>query len=181
MSDKKNNRFVPLFITAVSLIYFQGNIWSMILGFLVSAAGLALRLKSAGYAASSDKLVTAGPYAHSQNPHFLGNIILFTGIGIMSFALFPFFQILIPVTLFIYYRSLAVAESENAASLSGDEYAEYAAAVPLVGWRIRAYVGIDSAIEAYDASMGRKFENKTHKAFAFIVLTFLIIWFVRIF
>ena len=176
----KNKNIIPLVIACLSLIYFQGNVWSMIIGFLISAAGLSLRRRSAGYINTSGKFVTSGPFAHSQNPHFVGNILLYSGIAVMSFALFPFFQILIPVLLYLYYRSLASVRAKELKSSLGDQYELYASKVPLAGWRMSAF-GIGRNGDTYDSVAGKTYESGTRKAFAAVTVTFLIIWLVRIF
>jgi hypothetical protein len=99
----------------------------------------------------------------------------------MSFALFPFFQILIPFALYLHYRSLAVFRAKNMKSSLGDEYEQYASQVPLAGWRVSTLnIGKNNG-DAYDASAGKRYESATRKAFAAVTATFLIIWLVRIF
>jgi protein-S-isoprenylcysteine O-methyltransferase Ste14 len=58
----------------------------------VSAVGFWLRLWGAGYLASAvvwsrqaqaERLVVAGPFRHTRNPLYLGNLLLFTAFGVL--------------------------------------------------------------------------------------------------
>ena len=53
-------------------------------GFLLAAAGEALRLWAAGHLLKTRELVTSGPYRYTRNPLYLGRLLIFTGLCIMA-------------------------------------------------------------------------------------------------
>ena len=84
----------------------------MIIGFAVALFGEFWRLWGVCYAGSETRttngvgatfLVVTGPYAHVRNPLYIGNMMMYLGIGIMSMSLFPYLQII--ALLFFFWPS----------------------------------------------------------------------------
>ena len=98
----KYRSYTPIPFIIIMLLYQNSNIWSLITGFIIACMGEYLRLWGVSWAGSETRttgnvggtfLIISGPFAHLRNPLYLGNIMMYTGIGIMSFALFPWLQI----------------------------------------------------------------------------------------
>src|ERR1035441_3637571 len=98
----KYRSYTPIPFIVVMLLYQNSNIWSLIAGIIIACMGEYLRLWGVSWAGSETRttgnvggtyLIISGPFAHLRNPLYLGNIMMYTGIGIMSFALFPWLQI----------------------------------------------------------------------------------------
>ncbi|PKL81401.1 MAG: isoprenylcysteine carboxylmethyltransferase family protein, partial [Ignavibacteriae bacterium HGW-Ignavibacteriae-3] len=86
------------------MVYFQvATVSSMIIGFLIALIGEFFRLWGVSHAGSETRttdgvggtfLVVSGAFAYVRNPLYLGNMLMYLGIGIMSMALFPYLQII---------------------------------------------------------------------------------------
>lgn len=71
-------------------------------------------------------LVDTGPYARTRNPLYVGNILLWTGLGL---AQWPAALFVTPILCFYYSAIVAWEEARLHATLGGP-YAAYAARVP---------------------------------------------------
>jgi len=110
-------------------------------GLLAAGASLALlgeaiRMWAAGHLTKSVRLVTSGPYAYTQNPLYLGRLLILTGLAIASpmpgrmnlVALATGYAV-----FFFYYipRKLRV-EGGRLARLHGAAFEEYHRSVPIL-------------------------------------------------
>ena len=57
---------------------------SVTVGFAVMLVGEALRFWAAGHLLKTEELVTSGPYRHTRNPLYLGRLLIFTGLSVMT-------------------------------------------------------------------------------------------------
>ncbi len=114
-------------------------------GAIAVVMGEGIRIWAAGHLVKSVRLVTSGPYAHTQSPLYLGRLLILTGLGIaarhetylnlaalaIGYAVF-----------FIYYmpRKLRV-EGGRLARLHGPAYDQYARSVPALFPSLTRYPG----------------------------------------
>ena len=98
----KYRSYTPIPFVIVMFLFANSNIWSLIAGLIVALSGEFIRLWGVSWAGSETRttgeaggtfLIVSGPFAHVRNPLYVGNILIYTGLGIMSFALFPWLQI----------------------------------------------------------------------------------------
>lgn len=185
-----NYRYTPLPFIALMFLFRAPNIWSLIIGLLITSLGEIIRLWGAGYSnihtspdtfktQNSYPFLTTGPFAHSRNPLYLGNILLYFGLSLMSFALFPFLQIF--VALFFYLQYSYLIKKEEANILNVDE--DYFRFVPALLPRISAFSleqkgGISPKKTAFSLHNGLLRESLNIKAFVFLSVTFVLIWFI---
>jgi protein-S-isoprenylcysteine O-methyltransferase Ste14 len=184
----KYRSYTPLPFVAVMLIFQQPNIWGLIAGFFIAALGEFIRLWGVSWAGSETRttgnvggtfLIVNGPFAHLRNPLYLGNILMYTGIGIMSFALFPWLQIAGLLFFGLQYHLIVTEEEGYLRKTFGKQYQDYTANVPRFIPRLTPYK-VDK-IERPDFSWkeGFKSETRTLQAFSFIIITLVILWFLR--
>ena len=116
----KYRSYTPIPFLLIMFFYANPNIWSILIGLLIALTGEAIRIWGVSWAGSETRttgnvggsfLVISGPFAHVRNPLYVGNILMYTGLGIMSFALFPYLQILGLIFFYFQYR-LIVQEEE---------------------------------------------------------------------
>jgi protein-S-isoprenylcysteine O-methyltransferase Ste14 len=97
------------------------NLMTILSGLPVIIAGEFLRIWAVSYAGSETRttsgvggsnLVTQGPFAYVRNPLYLGNILIYLGIGIMSYALFPYLQIFAFLYFTFQYYCIILNEEE---------------------------------------------------------------------
>jgi len=125
-------------------------------GAVVSFFGLALRAWSAGHIRKNDALATAGPYAHTRNPLYLGSFLLGLGFTIAS-ARWPLALLFVALFLGIYFPVMRV-EAKTLAGLFGKDYERYAADVPLFLPRLRPYSGRNAA-SRFDAGLYMRYRE----------------------
>jgi protein-S-isoprenylcysteine O-methyltransferase Ste14 len=97
---------VPLgFIFAVLYFWLARPTWrSMALGSVVVVPGLLIRALASGHVRKNETLATAGPYAYTRNPLYLGSLLIGLGFSAASRSwwvcvalLVMFFAIYLPV------------------------------------------------------------------------------------
>lgn len=170
------------------LLYNNSNIWSLISGFAISVIGEFIRLWGVSWAGSETRstggvggtfLIVDGPFGHVRNPLYVGKILMYTGIGIMSFALFPYLQIIGLLFFSIQYHLIVTEEEGYLRKTFGKQYQDYTENVPRFFPRVTAYK--ISKIERPDFSWKEGFvsEIRTLQSFGFIIFTLIIIWYWR--
>jgi protein-S-isoprenylcysteine O-methyltransferase Ste14 len=170
------NRGALLAVPAVALVVFGRPTGRSIgLGLPVALAGELLRCWAVGYSGvttrgdrvNAPRLVTGGPYAHTRNPLYLGNLITalgftiaFTGgLGVRSRLLLAALGL---GTMLGVYTTIVPHEEAFLADAFGDDYADYSVRVPRVGWRVKP---AEFAKGAFDSSVIAEAETKTFVTF----------------
>ncbi|HEX2963270.1 MAG TPA: isoprenylcysteine carboxylmethyltransferase family protein [Ignavibacteriales bacterium] len=183
----KYRSYTPIPFLVLMLLFRSPNIFSIIIGFIVAASGELIRLWGVSYAGSETRttgavggtyLVISGPFAHTRNPLYVGNILLYMGIGIMSLALFPYLQIAAFVFFYLQYKFIINEEETYLKKAFGAQYEEYYKNVPRFLPRISAYKNNNVTQPKYNIAAGLKSERRTLQAFSIVSLTIIIIWFV---
>jgi protein-S-isoprenylcysteine O-methyltransferase Ste14 len=184
----KYRSYTPIPFLLLMFIYEDANIWSLILGFIIAFSGELIRLWGVSWAGSETRttgtvggafLIVKGPFAHVRNPLYLGNILMYVGIGVMSFARFPYLPIA-AILFFSFQYYLIVKEEENyLRETFSKEYEDYCKNVPRFFPRLTAFKIKDIEQPPFSLKAGLKSEKRTLQAFAFVILTILIIWFIR--
>ena len=101
------------------LAFMKPTLSSIVAGFLIALTGELIRIWSVSFAGSETRttsgvggtyLVTQGPYSVVRNPLYIGNILLYVGIGIMSMSLFPYLQLFALCFFIFQYYCIILAE-----------------------------------------------------------------------
>lgn len=184
----KYRSYTPLPFLVVMYIFFKASVLSLIVGFAVALIGELIRFWGVSWAGSetrttsgvgSSYLVISGPFAHVRNPLYIGNIFMYVGLGIMSFSLFPYLQI-IALLFFLFQYFLIVGEEEEfLAKKYGLDYEEFKKNVPAFLPRIIPYKNEKIIQPQVNFKKGLKSETRTLQAFLFISLSMLVIWLVK--
>ncbi len=125
--------YTPIPFLVVMVLFMRPTAVSMIAGLAVAVAGEAIRLWGVCYAGSETRttgrvggtqLVTSGPYAYVRNPLYIGNILMYVGVGIMSNALMPYLP-LIALAYFVFQYSGIVTLEEEYLSETFPTWEEY--------------------------------------------------------
>ncbi len=120
---------VPLL---AAMLAFPPRAWAP--GLLILATGEALRLLAVGHIGLPSRtraddvgdLVRSGPYGWVRNPLYLGNLLLFGGLGTV---LWPSAVVAVPI-LVVYYQLIVRWEERNLAARLGEPYRRYLVEVP---------------------------------------------------
>ncbi len=108
--------------------------WSLVIGLVLALTGESIRFWGVSYAGSETRttgkvggtqLVTSGPYSYVRNPLYLGNILMYSGVGIMSNALMPYLP-LIALFYFAFQYNVIVELEEEYLSRTFTDWQKYA-------------------------------------------------------
>ncbi|KAF0142251.1 MAG: S-isoprenylcysteine methyltransferase-like protein [Stygiobacter sp.] len=179
----KNRSYSPIPFLVLMLVFQQATPASLIAGFAVALLGEFFRFWGVAYAGSETRrtgevgatyLVVSGAFAHLRNPLYLGNMLMYLGIGIMSYSLFPYLQI-IAMAFFIWQYYVIIKEEEGfLVQKYGKAYEEYRAAVPKLIPSLKAYPNPGIEQPPFNPKAGLKSEMRTLQAFAFIILIVIV-------
>lgn len=182
MSDLRDRLFTlrsytPIPFLLLGLIFGQPTITSIAAGLLVALIGESIRFWGVGHATSetrvtgsvgASRLVTSGPFAYVRNPLYLGNILLYTGFGIMANLLW-----LIAITFcwFLFQYAMIVSrEEEFLAGKFGKEYEAYRRAVHRFLPRLTPYKREGSL----DWKIAIRSERRTFQAFGIALMLMIV-------
>jgi protein-S-isoprenylcysteine O-methyltransferase Ste14 len=184
----KYRSYTPIPFVIIMLLYANPNVWSIIAGFAIAFLGEMIRLWGVSWAGSETRttstaggtfLIISGPFAHVRNPLYVGNILMYTGLGIMSFAVFPWLQIAGLVFFTVQYLSIIKGEEAHLSKTFGDNYQNYLKNVPRLFPRISAYREPGVVQPPFNSAAGRRSEKRSIQAFVIVAITILLIWFLR--
>jgi protein-S-isoprenylcysteine O-methyltransferase Ste14 len=183
----KYRSYTPIPFLLVMIFFENANIWSLIIGFIIALSGEMIRLWGVSWAGSETRttgtvggtfLIISGPFAHLRNPLYLGNILIYTGIGIMSYALFPYLQIIGALFFYLQYSLIVREEEKYLAEVFGKEYQEYVKHVPRFLPRLTPYKKGSAVQPPYNFKAGLRSERRSMQALGFVSLTIFLLWFI---
>ena len=178
--------YTPIPFLILMVIFAKPTVTSLIVGFIIAFAGEYLRIWGVSWAGSETRttggvggtyLIISGPFAYVRNPLYVGNILLYVGIGLMSWALFPYLQITALFVFSIQYYFI-VLEEERYLIDEFNDYAEYCKEVPRFIPRLTAYKNSSVEQPPFNFKAGLRSEQRSLQAFAGVVLIIVIIWIV---
>lgn len=156
---------------------------SITLGLLSVIGGELIRIWAVGYAGSETRttsgvggsnLVTQGPYAIIRNPLYWGNIMIYSGFGIMSNALFPFLLIFAFLYFVFQYYLIIINEEEYLLSTYKDNFITYCKHVKrFLPFPKKLPAHIKSSI-AFELMTGIKSEKRSIQASVIVSIIILI-------
>ncbi len=107
---------------------------SLAAGAGIAAAGLVLRGAAAGHLRKHEQLTTAGPYASTRNPLYLGSALLAAGFLVASRSWIA--AAILIVYFVLFYGAVMRREEQELSARYGAAFHDYAARVPLFWpWR----------------------------------------------
>ena len=124
----------------------------------------------------ASNLVTQGPFSYLRNPLYLGNIIIYTGIGVMANSLTPYLQVLILLfSCFQYYYIVVEEEEPKLRELFKESYEDYFRSVRrfLPGG---TYDASKQSKVKFDVKAGWKSEKRTFQGMLTIVFMVALIY-----
>lgn len=196
MSDARDIRtlmfayrsYTPIPFLILMVVFAHPTTASMLLGFCLVIAGEALRFWGVSIAGSETRttgsvggtyLITNGPFAYVRNPLYLGNMLIYGGIGVMSLALFPWL-LLVAVAWFYFQYSLIVGrEEEYLAATFKDEYAAYCGAVPRFLPRLSPYRSSRAPDKSVSFGEGLASERRTLQAVVLVTIALVVLYLLR--
>jgi protein-S-isoprenylcysteine O-methyltransferase Ste14 len=177
--------YTPIPFLLVMVLFAEPTGWTMAIGTAVALLGESLRFWGVAYAGSltrvtgsvgAPEIIVSGPFARTRNPLYLGNILLYTGIGIIANALTPWLVLAALVYFVFQYLSIVSLEEEFLEKEFGAAYQEYKASVPRFVPRLSAF--------AHPAKEGQKprwrdalrSERRTLQAIGLVLVLLVVLW-----
>lgn len=184
----KYRSYTPIPFLVLMVVYARPTVPSLVAGFAVLLLGELIRFWGVSIAGSETRttgtvggtyLITNGPFAYVRNPLYLGNMLLYTGIGVMSLALFPWLPIVALVWFIIQYSLIVSGEEEYLAGRFGAAYDEYRRRVPRFLPRLTPYVASAAPPKMLNPAEGLASEKRTLQAIGLVTLMIVILFFLR--
>jgi protein-S-isoprenylcysteine O-methyltransferase Ste14 len=182
----KYRSYTPIPFILLMFIVAQPTMASILIGLCLLVIGEGIRLWGVSLAGSETRttgpvggsvLVTSGPFAYVRNPLYLGNMLIYFGVGIMANT--PLLAIIALIYFFFQYTMIVSLEEEALVRLFGPEYIQYVEAVPRFVPTFKKYQGKSSTQPYLDWKRGMKSERRTLQAATLITLILLILWYFR--
>lgn len=180
--------FTPIPFLILIVMYNQLNIWSLLFGFFIVCIGEVIRLWSVGWlgekARSTSMFAVAefivnGPYAYVRNPLYIANIIIYFGLGFMSFAVFPFLQIISVLFFSVQYYLIVKEEEKFLLENYNMIFEKYSKNVNRFFPKFPKFKVETASSKKFNFKEGLKSEKRTMQAIGFISVTFFLLWFFR--
>jgi protein-S-isoprenylcysteine O-methyltransferase Ste14 len=122
------------------------------MGFVLVITGEVIRFNAVRYAGGATRttkvgassLCTAGPYARTRNPLYLGNVIIYAGMVFVAGGIWIWYLLPVIITFFILqYAFIISLEEETLAIKFGGAYKIYSNNVPRLIPRLNAWDNLD--------------------------------------
>ncbi|MFC2135341.1 methyltransferase family protein [Bacteroidota bacterium] len=183
----KNRGYTPIPFLILMLIFQKASPLSLIIGLPIALLGAFFRFWGISYAGSETRttgavggtyLIISGAFAYVRNPLYLGNILMYLGIGIMSMALFPYLQITALFFFYWQYRVIIGEEEKYLIQKFGHQFEEYVSAVPRFIPRLIPYKNENVEQPPLNIKGAVKSETRTWQAFLTVIILLLVIYLV---
>ena len=180
----KYRSYTPIPFLVLMVFFARPTAVRVLLGIAVMACGEAIRFWGVSIAGSETRttgtvggtyLITSGPFAHVRNPLYLGNMLLYAGVGIMSWALFPWLTLAAVAWFSFQYYLIVTREEEYLTERFGEDYRRYCREVRRFLPRLTPYESAHPAPKGVSFHEGLASERRTLQAIALVVLLILVI------
>ena len=180
--------YTPIPFLIVMALFARPTPVSLALGFAIVLAGEFIRFWGVSIVGAETRttgtvggtfLITTGPFARVRNPLYLGNILLYTGVGVMSMALFPWLQIAAAIFFSVQYQLIVTREEEYLSVRFGPAYEEYCRHVRRFIPRLTPYRSSSPPPKSVDVAEGFASERRTLQAILLVTGVLLAIFFLR--
>ena len=180
----RNRSYTPLVFLFVAILFAKPTLLTMSIGFFIILIGEIIRFSGVCYIGSESrttekvggtKLVVSGPFAYVRNPLYIGNILLYSGIGVMSNVLFPYFLIAAIIFFVGQYYLIVLDEEEYLRNEFKEDFEDYFKNVNRFFPKCHPYKKNQIKVN-YDFKKGISSERRTLQAIFITVTILIIIW-----
>ncbi len=180
--------YTPIPFLILMVVFARPTVASMLIGFAVVLIGECIRFWGVSIAGAETRttgtvggtyLITNGPFAYVRNPLYVGNMLVYIGVGVMSMALFPWL-ILIALVWFVFqYTLIITGEEEYLRATFGEAYTHYCGAVHRFIPRLIPYRSTRPSPKTVNIREGLDSEKRTLQAIGLVTLAIVIILVLR--
>jgi protein-S-isoprenylcysteine O-methyltransferase Ste14 len=180
--------YTPIPFLLVMIIFAQPTMMTMAVGVVLVVFGESMRFWGVAYAGSltrvtgnvgAPEVIVSGPFAYVRNPLYVGNMLTYIGVGVMSNALFPWLVSAAAVYFAFQYFQIVLAEEEFLVNEFGVGYVEYKKNVPRFIPRVIPYAHSSQAHQQARWQEAVRSERRTFQALGLVLLVLLVLWYMR--
>ena len=177
--------YTPIPFLFAMVLFAVPTSTTVLCGFALTMLGESLRYWGVAYAGSltrvtgsvgAPEVVVAGPFAYLRNPLYVGNVLLYCGIGVMANALSPWLVLIALVYFTFQYTVIVSLEEEFLEKEFGEDYLEFKKNVPRFLPRLSAYRAPSQEHQKPDWPEGLRSERRTLQAVSIVVVLLLLLW-----
>ena len=174
----KYRSYTPIPFLLVMIWFAQPTVLSLVIGFAVVFTGELIRFWGVSIVGAETRttgtvggtfLITNGPFSYVRNPLYVGNMMLYVGVGIMSMALFPWMLLVAIAWFYLQYYLIVTREEEYLAATFGGEFDAYRRNVRRFVPRLTPYRSVRPAAKTVDPSEGLSSERRTLQAIGLVL------------
>jgi protein-S-isoprenylcysteine O-methyltransferase Ste14 len=180
--------FTPLPFLLLMVVFARPTLLSLVAGLLVVILGEGLRFWGVAIVGAETRttgtvggtyLVTTGPFAYLRNPLYLGNMLVYAGIGIMSWALFPWLLLAAFLWFGVQYTLIIEEEEKYLEGKFGAAYRRYCSLVRRFLPRFHPYTDENPAPKRLDSGEGIRSEKRTLQAIGLVTALLFVLYILR--
>jgi len=180
--------YTPIPFLLLMIVFAEPTVATMLLGFCSVVLGEFFRFYGVAYAGSltrvtgsvgAPQVIVAGPFSRVRNPLYVGNMLTYIGIGIMSNALFPWLVFAALVWFSFQYYQIVMAEEEFLEKEFGEAYLEFKNNVPRFLPQLVPYKSSAQEHQLPNWKEAAHSERRTFQALALVLAILLVLWLVR--
>ncbi|RMF61448.1 MAG: isoprenylcysteine carboxylmethyltransferase family protein [Calditrichaeota bacterium] len=176
----KNRGYTPVPFVVIVVFLSQPTWRTFWIGLSLMVLGEGIRIWAMSYMEGTtrsrriqaNQLITSGPYRFIRNPLYLGNLLLYAGVAIMTNIWVPYFLVLSLLYFIIQYILIIEAEEKVLHELFGAAFEQYCATIPRFFPNFKSYPQ-NKDIEPR-ISKAFKSEKSSLLSFSLILLYFVI-------
>lgn len=176
--------YTPIPLLLALILLARPTWWSTITGGLVVVGGELLRVSSASFASSPNRimpagsgvLITGGPYSFTRHPLYLGSFLVGLGFCLAAWAWMPWMVFAFVAAFSLQYAFIVRLEEEILLEKFGARYREYLNQVPR--WAVRFTPYRPRYPEHGDFIWGLKSERRTLQSIAIVTILLILRGFV---
>lgn len=190
MSDIRQTLFqyrsyTPFPFLFTMVLFARPTLETLAAGFVLALLGESIRFWGVAYAGSltrvtgsvgAPEVVMAGPFSYVRNPLYIGNIMMYTGVGVMSNALTPWLVLVALAWFSIQYSLIVSLEEDFLQKEFGEGYIEYKQNVPRFIPRFRPFKHPSQEQQKPSWQEAVRSERRTFQAIVLVMLLLLLIW-----
>jgi len=171
--------YTPVPFILVMVAFAEPGLWTFVAGCAVMAAGELTRFVGVAYAGpltrvtgevGAPELIVAGPFAYVRNPLYVGNMLLYVGVGIAANALAPWLVLGAAAYFLFQYWAIVSLEEEFLGKKFGETYRSYQKAVPRFVPRLLPYRTPQQATQRPDYASAVRSERRSFQAIVLILV-----------
>ena len=177
--------YTPVPFLVLAVLFARPSAAGLLAGFLAMCLGEAMRLWSVSVAGpetrttrvlAGSELVTEGPYAHTRNPIYIGNMFIYGGVALMSMGLFPWLLIGGMLWFALQYRMIVSFEEEFLERRFGETYRSYRNSVSRF---LPRFQGADAKLRVPELRRGFRSDRRTLQAEVAVTMLLVVLYIVR--